>query len=130
MAERAAGRGFSLVEALVALVVLAVVLGGALAAGAGSLGVAERGRRELAMAMLAESLLARAGLDLLVDAPVAEGSERGLRWRLERSPVVGPGARPPRPGERRATLWRIAARVEDERGGRLSLATLELAEYR
>lgn len=131
MAERGAARGMGLVEALVALAVLGIVLGGAMAASGSSLGVAERGRRELAMAALAESLLERAGLDLLVDSDLAEGTaEGGLRWRLERAPLVEPDAAPPRPGARRARLWRIEARVEDGRGGALVLSTLELAEVR
>jgi prepilin-type N-terminal cleavage/methylation domain-containing protein len=130
MAEPDQGSGFSLVEALVALAVLGIVLGGALAAGGGSLGVADRSRRELAMTLLAESLLERAGLDLLVDVPVAEGTAGGLRWRLERAPFAEAQGPATRPVERRARLWRIEARVEDGRGGAVRLATLELAAQR
>ncbi|MCL6608865.1 MAG: prepilin-type N-terminal cleavage/methylation domain-containing protein [Geminicoccaceae bacterium] len=130
MAEPAPESGFSLVEALVALTVLGIVLGGALAAGGGSLGVADSGRRELAMTLLAESLLERAGLDLLVDAPVAEGDADGLRWRLERTPFFEAEGPVLRPGERGVRLWRIEARVEDDRGGAVRLATLELAAQR
>jgi prepilin-type N-terminal cleavage/methylation domain-containing protein len=126
MVEPAAARGFGLIEALVAVAVLGIVLGGALAAGGSSLGVGERGRREFAMAALAETLLERAGLDLLVEAPVADGSTHGLRWRLERTPWAD-GDAPPRPGERRPRLWRIEARVEDGAGAVFTLATLELA---
>ncbi len=126
MAEAATRGGFGLIEALVALAVLGVVLGGAFATTGSSLGVAERARRELAMAALAESLLERAGLDLLVEESVAEGRAEGFTWRLERTPLPEPDGRPQRPGERRPRLWRIEARVEDGRGG-FSLATLELA---
>ncbi|BCX17790.1 MAG: hypothetical protein KatS3mg117_1472 [Geminicoccaceae bacterium] len=131
-ADRARAPGFTLIEALVALAVLGVALGGALAAGNGTLGVAERGRHEAAMALLAESLLERAGLDLLVEEPVAEGTVRGLRWRLERTPFREAAAETPtpRPGERRAQLWRIEARVEDGTGGIVTLSTLELAALR
>lgn len=130
MAETAAARGFSLIEALVALAVLGIVLGGALAAGGASLGSAARGRRDLAMATLAETLLERAGVDLLLDSPVAEGSARGLRWRLERTLADEPSPAAARPGERRPLLWRIEARVADPGGGVFTLTTLDLAAAR
>ncbi len=126
MAEPANRGGFGLIEAVVTLAVLGIVLGGAFATTGSSLGVAERARRELAMAALAESLLERAGLDLLVEETVAEGRAEGFDWRLERTPMPEPEARPLRPGEPRPRLWRIEARVEDGRGG-FSLATFELA---
>jgi prepilin-type N-terminal cleavage/methylation domain-containing protein len=131
-ADHDAPRGFGLVEALVALAVLGVALGAALAAGGAGLGPAERGRREAAMALLAESLLERAGLDLLVEGPIAEGTAGGLRWRLERTPFREPGAEaaPSRPRERRARLWRIEARVEDHEGRVVTLSTLELSAPR
>ncbi len=129
MIERPDRRGFSLIEALVALAVLGIVLGTALAAGGGSLDVADRARREAAMAVFALSLLERAGLDLLRDTPLAEGTHGGFRWRLERRPAEEEGTAPgDRAGERRVRLWRIEARVEDGRGGRFVLATLDLAE--
>jgi general secretion pathway protein I len=129
MAEPRDRRGFSLIEAVVALAILAIVLGGALAAAGGTLGVAERGRRDLAMATLAESLLDRVDLDLAVDAAVAEGRAGPFRWRLERTPATTerPGRRP---GTRAVALWRIAARIEDGAGASLELATLRLGEVR
>lgn len=130
MAEPTGRTGFSLIEALVAIAVLGVVLGGAVAASGGSLEIAERSRRELAMAQLAESLLARAGLDLLGEAAVAEGRSGGLRWRLIRAREEPEGGGPIRTGEARATLWRITAEIEDEAGGRFALATLRLGGFR
>lgn len=129
MAEASHRRGFSLIEAVVALALLAIVLGGALAAAGGSLGVAERGRRDVAMAALAESLLERVDLDLAVDAAVEEGRLGPYRWRLERTPAtVEPAGR--RTGPRSPVLWRIAARVEDGGGAGLELATLRLGPVR
>lgn len=113
-----------------AVAVLAIVLSGALAAAGGSLGVAERARRDLAMAMLAETLLDRAGLDLLLGVSVEEGRVDGVRWRLERTPASLAAERPRPALERRARLWRIAARVEDETGASLELATLRLEVLR
>jgi len=131
-AESGAPRGFSLVEALVAAAVLGVAMGAALAAAGAALGPAERGRHEAAMALLAESLLERAGLDLLVEVPIAEGTAGGLRWRLERTPFGEPGEEEPRSRgrERRARLWRIEARVEDGKGAVVTLSTLELSALR
>lgn len=131
MAEPGSRRGFSLIEALVAVAVLAVVLSGALAAAGGSLGVAERARRDLAMATLAETLLERAGLDLLVGTTVEEGTSGGWRWRLERVAQAGADDGAPSAGvrssdQRRPRLWRIAARVEDGSGAGIELATLRL----
>lgn len=130
MAERTDSAGFSLVEALVAIAVLGVVLGGAVAASGGSLEIAERSRRELAMARLAESLLDRAGLDLLTEAAVAEGRSGALRWRLVRLREQSETGGPIRAGEARATLWRITAEIEDEAGDRFVLATLRLGGFR
>lgn len=129
MADTDDRRGFSLIEAVVALAVLAIALGGALSAAGGSLGVAERGRRDLAMATLAESLLERVGLDLAVDAAVEEGRVGPFRWRVERTPAAGePAVR--RAGPRPVVLWRIAARVEDAGGAGVELATLRLGPAR
>lgn len=87
--------GFSLLEVLVAFIVLALVLGVLMRLFSGALGnLGEAGRFSRAVAV-AESRLAAAG----VETPLAEGEQSGtvepdLRWKLAVSRVeeVAPGS--------------------------------------
>lgn len=120
MAERS--RGFTLLETLVALVIVAIAMGGALRA----LGVGMRGSehagRDLAMAQLATSLIERARLDLRAGrAGGSSGEQDGLAWELvieERERVgEGPSA---------ARLLLLRARVTAGAGEGLDFSTLAL----
>lgn len=121
-------QGFSLLEALIAVAVLAIALAAALGTAASTLERGERMRRELAMARLAENLLERAGLDLLVHAPSEEGANDGFSWRLSRE-RIGPEKTAARRDE--PALWRIVAEVIDSSSGRsFILSTLRFEALR
>lgn len=88
--------GFTLVEVLVALAVLAIGLGSAFQALSGSLGWLDRSRGDQAALALAEGLLARVGHDLpLQDREVGGRTPDGLTWRVVTGPLDEAGAAPP-----------------------------------
>lgn len=91
-----AGRagGFTLVEALVALAVLATVLAGAFGVFSTGLKGLSRSDERLTLALFAESLLARSGLDLArgADAEASGSTAEGLSWRVTRAPYQLPRA--------------------------------------
>lgn len=88
--------GFTLVEVLVALAVLAIGLGSVFQALSGSLGWLDRSRGDQAALALAEALLARVGHDLpLQGREVGGRTPDGLTWRVVTSPLDDAGAVPP-----------------------------------
>lgn len=89
--------GFTLVEVLVALAVLAIGLGSAFQALSGSLGWLDRSRGDRIALALAEALLARVGHDLpLQDREAGGRTPDGLTWRVLINPLDDAGAVPPR----------------------------------
>lgn len=134
---RAAEAGFTLLEALVALAVLAIV-------GATVLELASLGVRGVTRAG-EEAQLARLAADLLEgsDGPPAPGTlatgttEDGLSWQVSSRPWVEPVARDPAkldlsdPGRSRSaqpgpSLWRVTVTVSDGSGSSYELAVLRL----
>ncbi|MCS6878668.1 MAG: type II secretion system protein [Geminicoccaceae bacterium] len=113
---------------MVAIVVLGIALSVALQTAGSTLDRAERARRELAMARFAETLLERAGVDLLLGATRMEGQEGTFFWRLYRE------REDPSEVARRSggpVLWRIVAEVEDRAHGRsFALSTLRFEASR
>jgi general secretion pathway protein I len=103
--------GFTLVETLVALVVLAMILAAlSQALGTGWRGLAAAAGESEALA-LAQSRLASVGIEAPFAAGVVEGeTEGGLRWRVETNAYesANPVSLVGRP---RTTLWRVVARV-------------------
>lgn len=78
-------RGFTLLEALVALAVLGMVLSGAFGVFSSSLKGLSRGDERLTVALFAESLLGRADLDLAQGAGEVGGrTADGMTWRVTR----------------------------------------------
>lgn len=99
-------RGFTLLEVLVAMAVLGAVMATVYGMVSGQLRRIARGDEQVTLALFAESLLDRAGLDLTGASAGATGD--GLRWRIDRTPVTlpplpreaaEPTADPPPPGE-------------------------------
>jgi prepilin-type N-terminal cleavage/methylation domain-containing protein len=109
-------RGFTLLEALVALAVLATVLASAFGVFSSGLRALSRGDQRLTLALIAESLLERADIDLVRARPEASGTMAdGVSWRVTRTPydpallregltVVEAAPPPRRPGEDRDLL--------------------------
>ena len=78
-------RGFTLLEALVALAVLGMVLSGAFGVFSSSLKGLSRGDERLTVALFAESLLGRADLDLAQgEGEVGGRTADGMTWRVTR----------------------------------------------
>ena len=78
-------RGFTLLEALVALAVLGTVMSGAFGVFSSGLKGLSRGDERLTVALFAESLLNRADLDLTGGAGEAGGrTADGMTWRVMR----------------------------------------------
>ena len=86
--------GFTLIEVLVALAVLAAVLSGALGVFSTGLRGLSRSDERLTLALFAESLLTRSGLDLArgADAEASGSTAEGLSWRVRRVPFQLPKA--------------------------------------
>ena len=99
-------RGFTLLETLVALTVLALSFGIFLQAFSSNLRVGNASARALAASQLAETLIARAGSELALDGLDAAGSQDSLVWRLRaREAMPAPGESPlPRVFEVSATI--------------------------
>ncbi len=89
-ADRNGAAGFTLLETIVAMAVLAIVLVSALRVVTDGGWRVDRAAHRLALARIAERLITRTGVDLtLTDVPLT-GTEGGARWRLERSRYVVP----------------------------------------
>jgi general secretion pathway protein I len=107
--------GFTLVETLAALAILAVALGVLLAVF--SDGIRRHGQAEqLAIATLeAQSLLARLGVDIPLKAGTATGTlPRGLHWRLHVDRYGDAGDRKAWPSD----AYQVVVEVLSEDGGR------------
>jgi general secretion pathway protein I len=80
-------RGFTLIEVLVALAILALVTGFAFRAFSGALSWVERGEHEQAALLLAQTLLDRVGRDLpLQDGERSGRTPDGMIWQVRLSP--------------------------------------------
>ena len=75
-------RGFTLIEVLIALAILGVSLAVVLTTVSDSLSRTRRGEQELAAAALAQTLLDRAGKDLVTKGTDATGDQDGFTWKL------------------------------------------------
>ena len=86
--------GFTLIEVLVALAVLAAVLSSALGVFSTGLRGLSRSDERLTLALFAESLLTRSALDLArgADAEASGSTAEGLSWQVRRVPFQLPKA--------------------------------------
>lgn len=124
LAGRAQTRGFTLVEVLVAFLVLAFVLAGAYAALADALRSESRAARVVDDILLARSYLAEAGVPRPLESGVhAETLPDGRRVIIEMREVV-PFAVAGRP---RIRAWRGEVELSGPRGSTLRLGELRLA---
>ena len=115
-------RGFALIETLVAVAVIAVMMGlfYQMVASDARVTAAVRARRQAAL--LAQSVLDQAGSPAAALSPVMRGESDGLAWRIERAPYRD-GAQ-----SSRAALERIVVTVAGANDGKqlLRLDTLRL----
>ena len=88
MADRRGRAGFTLIEILVALAILAATLGFAFEAISGGFSGLERARREQDALQLAQSLLARIGHDIRAHAGHAADTEDGFAWTVDIDPAL------------------------------------------
>jgi general secretion pathway protein I len=89
MSKRAARDvpGFTLIEVLVALVLLAIAFGGAYQALSSGLGWTERSQNTEKALTIAESMLERIGNDIaLADGVLAGRTSDGFSWHFETTP--------------------------------------------
>ncbi len=107
--------GFTLFETLVAMTIMAMLLGALLPVFQGGLETLRYGSRQTRAALLAQSLLTRA----LVQQTAQElqtpysGESDGLHWQVQRKPYIEtelPGADEDQSNS--PALWELSARVE------------------
>ena len=119
-------RGFTLIEIIVSLAILAVALGALFQSFSTGLRATAVTDRQAAAVMLAQSLLDRIGQDIpLVAGEQAGVSEDGLRWSIAivPSPLIAPERRADSP----LLPFDVAVTVAGDGGRPLTLTTLRLA---
>jgi prepilin-type N-terminal cleavage/methylation domain-containing protein len=87
-ADRKGAAGFTLLETIVAMAVLAIVLVSALRVSTDGGWRVDRTTHRLALVRIADRLIERADVDLPVASGPLTGTEGGASWRLERSRYV------------------------------------------
>ena len=119
-------RGFTLIEIIVALAILAVALGALFQSFSTGLRVTAATDRQAAAVMLAQSLLDRIGQDIPLAAGEQAGvADDGLRWSVTivPSPLIAPDRRADSP----LLPFDVVVTVAGDGGRPLTLATLRLA---
>lgn len=130
--SRARSRGFTLVEALVAVTLLALLFGALMPVFQQGLSVLERGDRRTRAVLLAQSVLERHTIPMRDGQPVFEpetaGEEDGFAWGVTREPYAADDGGPELELEPDSpTLVLVRARVRWPPGdNEVSLATLTL----
>jgi general secretion pathway protein I len=121
--------GFALIETLVSLAILVMALSVFYAVFADGLRRAGRAQKVSEAALQAQSLLARVGADLLLDAGLSTGSlPDGLQWQLRIEPYGDASDRKAWP----AAAYRVTVAVLPQDGAQerplVELATLRLGQ--
>ena len=120
--------GFTLIEVLVALAVLAITAGFAFRAISGAVVLSERGGREQTALVIAQGLIDRVGHDL----PLREGEDSGrtadgFRWQVRQSPYAGSAAPAALPYARGLVVDVTVSWTDQRRTRLLHLSTLRIA---
>ena len=123
-------RGFTLIEVLAALAILAMTAAFALRALSGALMLTDRGEREQAALSVAESVLDRVGRDIEVREGEQDGrTADGFAWQVRMSSYAnGAGALETRPPAAHGIIVDVTVSWKAQRYTRkLHLSTLRLA---
>jgi general secretion pathway protein I len=92
--RRASGRGFTLIEILIAFAILAVALAGLLRVFSGGLQATTRAERYGEAVLLARSVLERVGSEIAIQPGEQSGrGEDGAAWSVRMRPLEVPGER-------------------------------------
>ena len=124
--RRGRERGFTLIEIIIALAILAVALGTLFQTFSTGLRATTATDRQAAAVMLAQSLLDRIGQDIPLTAGEQAGmSEDGLRWSIviAPSPLIAPERRADSP----LLPFDVVVTVAADRGRPVALTSLRLA---
>ena len=116
--------GFTLIEALVALALLATVLSSIGMVIATSVKGTRSIDQRIALAGVASTLLATLPTRDLLAPGVQSGTTAGQRWRIDVAPMAGDGA------PRRWTPVSVKLRVQSPSGPAMQLTTVRLVEQR
>jgi general secretion pathway protein I len=123
----AGSAGFTLIEILVALAILALTFGFAFQAFSGGFEWLDRNRRNADAVLLAQSMLTRVGHDVALEERIITGrTPDGLSWRIEATPYGDTADMPPG----RLIGYRVEVRIgwiERDQERQLRLTTLRLA---
>lgn len=122
-------KGFSLLEVLVAFVILSIFLGTLLPALGTGLRAERRGEQRLQAVSLGEQRLASIGRDSPLRPGTRTGESQGFRWREEVEPFVEPSAGA-NTKDSRLQAYRVMVQVAwgSNPAERISLTTLRLAQ--
>jgi general secretion pathway protein I len=126
--RRGGARGFTLIEALVAIVILALALSVLLSAHSGGLRGAAALDEHLQARLLAQSLLAEWSRHR-VPRPPSQGQSGRFTWAVSVAPYAGPGG-PPQAESAPWMLHQLTVTVAWPPGRRVELATLRLLRVR
>ncbi len=119
---RGRAAGFTLIETVIAFAVLSVSLAALYSAYEGSLSRSAHDARLSNATLIAQSLLARAGTEWEVDAPMREGIEAGYSYRVAQEITSGAGT-----GRARLVKVRVSVMWSESSGPHeFSLDTLKL----
>ena len=116
--------GFTLIEALVALAIIAAVLGSIGTVIAGTVSGTRRIDQRLALTGTAESLLASLPARTLLKPGRQSGALAGHRWRIDISPMNIPVSNEPQTG--RFVPLAVTMRLQAPGGGVTQLTTVRL----
>lgn len=121
----ASERGMALLEALIACAIIAAMMGVMYQAMQTHARAAYRLNDQRKAVLVAQSLMARVGADLALAPGETDGTQNGLRWRIEMERYRGEGVSP----NDDPALMQIAVTVSPPQTGKpvFTLETLRLA---